>query len=161
MSMTSKCPASTTIDCKLGDALKALSVAAINALKEALTAIYWYKRELRFFLTQTVDDTGLLSQLNWDDYKRNVVSSLVEHLAKNQARHKDTLLKLIREVCQVQDFTHLLKEEDGKTKAKIAEDAVKALLKIAGTHVDVFKDQEAVEGRRKDAKRKMQRVHGV
>jgi len=37
--------------------IKVIAPAAINALKEALTSIYWYKSDLRSFLTNTISDT--------------------------------------------------------------------------------------------------------
>ena len=52
------------------------------ALKEALTNLYWYKSDLRSFLTSTLGNTSLLGTLNWEDYKRNIVSSLVDYMAK-------------------------------------------------------------------------------
>ena len=59
-----------------------IASAGIVALKEALTSLYWYKNDLRSFLASTVTDPAILSRLNWDDYKRNIVSQLVDHMAK-------------------------------------------------------------------------------
>ena len=47
--------------------------AAINALKEALSLVYWYKSQLRSFVTNTVDAPEILARLNWQDYKRNTL----------------------------------------------------------------------------------------
>ena len=53
-----------------------IATAAIVALKEALANLYWYKSDLRSFLTSTLGNTSLLGTLNWEDYKRNIVSSV-------------------------------------------------------------------------------------
>ena len=47
-----------------------LPPASIQSLKEALTRVYWYKSNLRSFLSQCLSDPAVLSQLNWSDYKR-------------------------------------------------------------------------------------------
>ena len=53
---------------------------AIMALKQALTDVYWYKGDLRSFLANTVSNPSLLGRLDWNDYKRNIVSDLVGFL---------------------------------------------------------------------------------
>ena len=61
-----------------------IASAGIVALKEALTSLYWYKKDLRSFLANTVTDAAILSRLNWNDYKRNIVSQLVDYMAQRQ-----------------------------------------------------------------------------
>ena len=53
---------------------KKIVPAALLALKQALTDVYWYKSDLRSFLTATLSKAELVAQLNWDDYKRNIVA---------------------------------------------------------------------------------------
>src|SRR5438552_3553424 len=43
-----------------------------------------YKSDLRSFLTATLSKPELVSQLNWDDYKRNFPSALVDRLLRNE-----------------------------------------------------------------------------
>ena len=71
---------------------KVIAPGAIQALKEALSSIYWYKRDLRTFLGACLDDDALLARLNWDDYKRNIIGALVDHLTGNQHRYRDALI---------------------------------------------------------------------
>lgn len=128
---------------------KTISPIAINALLEALSNIYWYKKDLRIFLTQLLSNPYIISQLNWDDYKRNIISSLVTFLAKNQEKYQDDLIKLMNEVCNMNDFSHLERVEDGKAKAKKAEATVIALRKqFAGYHA-LKEEKEKVEERKK------------
>jgi hypothetical protein len=44
---------------------KRIAPAALHALKEALALVYWYKSDLRSFLTQVLADPTILSRLNW------------------------------------------------------------------------------------------------
>ncbi len=130
---------------------KVISPVAINALAEALTHIYWYKSELRSFLTHTISDSTILSKLNWDDYKRNIASNLVNFLAKHQDTYQNDLLRLITEISKIEDFSHLERLDDGKEKAKIAKVAVEALRKQAKGHQDLVENLKKQEERRKNA----------
>ncbi|WP_218975590.1 hypothetical protein [Metabacillus litoralis] len=42
---------------------KIISSVAINALKEALTNVYWYKKQLRSFLLHSISNSSILSKL--------------------------------------------------------------------------------------------------
>lgn len=108
---------------------KKIVPAALHTLKQALTDVYWYKSDLRSFLTATLSKPELVSQLNWDDYKRNIASALVDRLSRNEDLFQADLLRLMTEVARVEDFEHLLRLDDGKAKAKKAEQAINALRK--------------------------------
>jgi hypothetical protein len=141
--------------------MKAVAPAALHALKEALVSVFWYRNDLKSFLYQTVSDSAILARINWDDIKRNVVSFLVETLAQNQERYREVLLTLIREVCRIDDFSHLEKLDGGKEKAKVAVAAVKALRKAIGTQHELFKDMESVAKSREANLQRVLRVQGV
>jgi hypothetical protein len=140
---------------------KVIAPAAINSLIEALTNIYWYKSELRSFIMNTISDPTILVKLNWEDYKRNIVSTLVNFLAKYQDTYQNDLLKLMNEVCKINDFSHLERIEDGKEKSKIAKKSVEALrIQIKG-HQDLVDEQKLQEERRQKAYEKTLKVTGV
>ena len=82
-------------------ASKKIAPAAIVALREALTNLYWYKGDLRSFLTSTLTNPALLSRLNWGDYKRNIVGELIGFLDRRQDEYQADLLKLTTEVARV------------------------------------------------------------
>lgn len=86
---------------------KIITPAAINALIDALPKVYWNKSELRSFIMNTISDPALLAKLNWEDYKRNIVSSLINFLAKHQDTYQNDLLELMTDVCRINDFSHL------------------------------------------------------
>lgn len=76
---------------------KKISPVAINALKEALTNIYWYKNDLKSFLINVLGNKSSIININWDDYKRNIVHSLIDRMAAHQDKYQDELLSLMSE----------------------------------------------------------------
>lgn len=140
---------------------KKISSAAINALIEALTNIYWYKSDLRSFVTHTISKPQILSKLNWEDYKRNIVSRLINYLANHQDKYQNDLLRLMDEICKMNDFSHLERIEDGKEKAEKAKESVLALKKLMGTHQEIVEEQKEVEERRRKAFEKRMQNQGV
>jgi hypothetical protein len=140
---------------------KVIAPAAIVALKEALSKIYWYKSDLRSFLTNCLSDPVILSRVNWNDYKRNIVAAVVDRLAANQDRFQADLLRLMSEVARIDDFPHLLQLDDGAEKAKQAKVAVAALRKLIVPHDDIRAEEEAAEARRKAAYERSLKNAGV
>jgi len=140
---------------------KGVAPAAVNALKEALTNIYWYKSDLRSFIMNTINDTSILARLDWNDYKRNIVTLLVNHLARNQDIYQNDLLRLISEVIKIDDFSHLGRLEDGAEKVRKAKESVNALRTLAKAHFDLLETQRMNEEKRRVAYEKMLRNQGV
>jgi len=128
---------------------KMIAPAAIVALKDALTNIYWYKPDLRSFLTSTLNNPAILARVNWDDYKRNIVGSVVDILTANQDNYHTDLLRLMSEVARIDDFSHLLRLEDGQKKAKQAKASVEALWKLIATHEELYAEQKKIEERKR------------
>lgn len=140
---------------------KTIAPAAIQALKEALTLVYWYKSELRSFLSHCISDPNILSRLNWDEYKRNIVATVVDHLAMNEEVYQRDIIRLMSEVANVTDFSHLQKLEDGNKKAKEAKAAVEALRAQLKGHQDIEEEQKQSEQRRQKAHDKLMQVNAV
>jgi hypothetical protein len=114
---------------------------AIVALKRALTTVYWYKNDLRSFLTTSLRNPRLLSRINWSDTKRDVVGVLVDEMEWNQQQYGDDLIKLMIDVAKVSDFAHLERLEDGAAKAKEARAAVAALKIHLQGHEEILHDR--------------------
>ncbi len=129
-----------------------IAPAAIQALKEALTLIYWYKGDLRSFVSQCLSAPDVLARLDWQGYKRDVVGTLVDYLATNEELYQKELIGLMSAVCQVEDFSHLRRLEDGNDKAKKARAAVNALRVHMTGHQDLQSDKKEVETRRREAR---------
>ena len=140
---------------------KRIAPAAIQALKEALTLVYWYKSDLRSFLSQCLSDSSVLSRLNWSDYKRNIVKTLVDHLTTREDTYQRDIIRLMSAVCQITDFSHLRKLEDGVSKAKDAEAAVTGLRVQLKGYQDLEEEARHAEDRRKKAHARLLRVSAV
>lgn len=140
---------------------KRISPAAVQALKEALSLVYWYKSDLRSFLSHCIADPAILSRLNWNEYKRNIVATLVDHLKRNEEVYQRDITRLMSEVGKVTDFSHLRKLEDGEQKAADAKAAVEALRSQIKGHENIAIEQKASEARRKKAYEKLMQVNAV
>ncbi len=111
---------------------------AINTLKEALTHIYWYKRDLRAFLVDALDGSSILSEeVDWETSKRAIASMVVETLIRDQYGNHAILLNLMTEVSRMEDFSHLARLHDGAGIAKRATEAVAALRKLVKPYDDL------------------------
>jgi len=133
--------------------MKKIEPAAIHALGEALTNVFWYKDDLRRFLTQTLPECKLLGQLNWQEYKRNVVAALIGHMSRKESEYRDDLVHLMLEVSRMNDFSHLERVEDGAVKAKAAKQSVAALRKYTAGYQAIEEEREKYEARRAEAER--------
>ena len=130
---------------------KKIVPAALHALKQALTDVYWYKSDLRSFLTSILSKPELVNQLNWDDYKRNIVAAVVDRMARHEDLFQADLLRLMTEVARIDDFTHMSRLDDGKAKAKKAQQSVLALRKYVGNPTASDEEETKIEVRRKAA----------
>jgi hypothetical protein len=129
---------------------KKLSAVALQALKEALTCIYWYKSDLRSFLQNCISDKSVIAHVDWQGYKRQVVSDIVDALAANQEQHVGSLTRLCYEVVEMKSFRHLEELEDGKSKADRARKAILDLKRVVDAHDDSKREEEAIERRRQE-----------
>lgn len=143
------------------DSTKRIAPAAIQSLKEALTYAYWYKSDLQSFLTHTISDSNILARLDWGGYKRNIVATLVDHLAQNEDVYQRQLLRLMTETANITDFSHLARLDDGADKVAKAESAVAALRNQIKGHRDLIAEKEDIERRRAEAHQKMMAVTAV
>lgn len=134
---------------------KRLSPAASVGLKEALCTIYWYKADLRSFLQQCLTNPAVLANFNWDNYKRQIVSDLIDYLIENQNTHLGDLTRLCYEVCELRDFRHLEQLEGGAQKAARAREAVAQLKRLVEPHRQEEKEQDEIVERQKRAAEKL------
>jgi hypothetical protein len=133
--------------------MKKIEPAAVHALGEALTNAFWYKNDLRRFLTQTLPECKLLGQLNWQEYKRNIVATLIAHMSLKGTEYRDDLVHLMLEVARITDFSHLERLDDGASKAKAARQSVTALRKYTAGYQSIEDEKEKYEARRAEAEK--------
>ncbi len=134
---------------------KRLSPAAVVALKEALCAVYWYKADLRSFLQQCLSNPAILATLNWDNYKRQIVTDLVDYLIRGQEKHLGDLTRLCHEVCNVTTFRHLEQLDGGTQKAERARSAVAQLKRLVEPHGEAKKEQDDLAERQRRSAAKL------
>jgi hypothetical protein len=129
-----------------------INPAVLHPLKEALVHAFWYKNDLRAFLTSCLGRGELVAHLDWTNYKRPIVAQLVDSLAAEQHRHFDDLLNLLLATAEITDPSHLKRVEDGDQKYAAAVEAIATLNK----HVEPYRrlrNDEQEAARRREAER--------
>lgn len=135
---------------------KKISASAILALKDALVAIYWRKKDLRQFIELTLENPLIVSTIDWNENtKYESTSQLIDRMTKRQDIYQTDLLKLIQEVGNINDFTHLEYWDDSKTKIKKAKDSVTKLRKQAKGYFDTIEELKKTEQRRTETQEKL------
>lgn len=142
-------------------ATKIVSATAIHSLKEALCNIYWYKSDLRSFLQNCLSSKSVLNNTNWQGYKRQIVSDVVDYLCADQDKYIGDIQRLLHEVSKMDNFRHLENVEDGQKKIKKAKDAVADLRRIVNTHDDVVDEDKKIEERRRKEATKLNNSSAV
>jgi hypothetical protein len=140
---------------------KQISAVAIQSLKEALCSIYWYKGDLRSFLQNCLSDKAIVGTANWDNYKRQIVSDILDSLCADQDKYLGDIRRLFHEVSKMNNFRHLEQLDDGKAKAERAKKAVEDLRKIIEAHDEATEQLKQIEDRRKRAAEKLQASKAV
>lgn len=140
---------------------KSINPTAIVALQDALTAIYWYKNDLRSFLAGVLGDSPLLIGINWEDYKRNIVQRLVEKMMLHQSRYRQEIINLTVATASLQDFSHLEQLEDGKKKVDEAKRAISALRSYTAAHEFISTEQQQTEQRKQAHAQRLAHANAV
>lgn len=134
---------------------KQLSPVGIMALKEALCSVYWYKSDLRGFLQLCLSNPGILTTFNWENYKRQIVSDVIDYLITNPSAHLGDLTKICYELCNLTDFSHLKLLDDGPQKIDKARNAVNQLKQLVEPHKGIKKEQDEIKRRQDLAAKKL------
>jgi hypothetical protein len=134
---------------------KQLSPAGVIALKEALCSVYWYKSELRGFLQLCLSNASILNSFNWENYKRQIASDVIDYLVANPTAHLGDLTKICYELCKLTDFSHLRPLDDGPQKVDRARNAVNQLKQLVEPHQDIKKEQDDIKRRQEIAAKKL------
>jgi hypothetical protein len=140
---------------------KQISAIAIQVLKEALCSIYWYKADLRSFLQNCISDKTLVGSADWNGYKRQVTSDIVDALCSDQEKYLGDIRRLFHEVAKMDNFRHLEQLDDGRAKADRGRRAVEELRRVIASHDAVRNEEQQIEERRKAAAEKLQQSKAV
>ncbi|WP_415775626.1 hypothetical protein ACMYQ1_00510 [Shewanella oncorhynchi] len=131
--------------------VKQISPAGIMALKEALCSVYWYKSELRGFLQLCLSNPSILNKFNWENYKRQIASDIIDYLVVNQSSHLGDLTKICYEICKINDFSHLKSLDDGPQKVEKARSSVNQLKQLVEPHQEIKKEHDEIKRRQEQA----------
>jgi len=136
---------------------KKISAHSILALKDALVAIYYRKKDLRQFIELTIENTAIISTIDWtENIKYESVSQLIDRMVKRQDLYQTDLLKLVQEVGNMNDFSHLeYWDKENKGLIKKAQVAVAKLRKQAKGYFDTIEELKKTEERRETIKEKL------
>ncbi len=139
------------------DINKKISANSVLALKEALVAIYYRKKDLRQFIELTIENKTIVSTIDWtENIKYESVSQLIDRMINRQDLYQTDLLKLVQEVGNMNDFSHLeYWEKDSPDLIKKAKLAVNKLREQAKGHFEIIEELKKVEERREITKEKV------
>lgn len=125
---------------------KKISVQTLLALKDALTNIFWTKKDLRQFIELTLENPLIVSTIDWtENTKLESVSQIIDRMAKRQDLYQTDLLKLIQETGNFNDFSHLKMWDDAETKIKKAKTAVEKLRNNTKGYFDTIEELKKAE----------------
>jgi hypothetical protein len=135
---------------------KVISPAAINALKEALTHIYWTKNDLKSFVSYTVSNKGIVATIDWQGQKKyESACDLVDRMSGRPDLYRDDLFALFEAVLNFDDYSHLKRWDDAELKISRAKDSVKALRAHAKGYFQQMQERQQAEERKKKAQHRL------
>lgn len=132
---------------------KKFSPQAIIALKDALSVVYWRKEELQDFLKVAIENSTIISTVNWSGTKRESIKELIERMLNRQDIYGNDLLNLIHAVSDITDFSHLKHWDDDGTKIEKAKESVSNLRLLTKGHFQQTKEQEETQKRRTEVEK--------
>jgi hypothetical protein len=126
-----------------------ISANAISALKDALTAAFWFKRDLYGYAKAAVaGEPTFLAGIDWtNQYKRDSVSLFVDRLVREQDAHQDVLLNLLVDVAAMSDFPQLRRVEDPEPKLEAAREAIARLKAVVQPYERALMERQAARER--------------
>lgn len=129
---------------------KKFSPASITTLKEALINIYWRKQDLKNFLKLSLENDAILNTINWEFNKKfESVNELVDRMVARKDIYYDDLIRLIYDVSNLTDFSHLKIWDDAEIKIAKAKESVQRLRQFAHGYFHVEEEKRQMEIRRK------------
>lgn len=128
---------------------KRVSTQTLIALKDALTNIFWKKKDLRQFVELTLENSLIVSTIDWNENtKIESVSQLIDRMAKRPDIYQTDILKLIQEVSNFNDFSHLKIWDDSDSKIRKAKISVEKLRNQSKGYFDTIEELKKAESAR-------------
>ena len=124
-----------------------VSANAIRALKDALTDVFWFKKDLYNYAKAAVaGEPAFLAGIEWTDketLKRDSVSAFVDRLVREQDEHQELLLALLVDVASMTEFPQLARAEDADQKIAAAKAAVAHLKSLVKPYEQALADAQS------------------
>ncbi len=139
--------------------IQKISAQALIALKDALANVYWRKKELRQFIELTVENSLIVSTIDWQENpKYESVSQLIDRMAARQDLYLNDLLKLLQETSNINDFSHLKYWDEKGNLTKRAIEAVAKLRAQTKGYFDTIQELNEAAERRAENIEKVKRT---
>ncbi|MDP3445488.1 MAG: hypothetical protein Q8T08_21730 [Ignavibacteria bacterium] len=137
-----------------------ISTQALIALKDALSNVYWRKKDLRQFIELTMENSYIVSTINWqENAKYESVSQLIDRMAAKQELFQNDLLLLLQETSNINDFSHLKYWDEKGDLTKRAKEAIAKLRAQTKGYFDTMQElNKAAEKRMENFEKVMQTV---
>lgn len=125
---------------------KKITVQSLLALKDALTNVFWTKKDLKQFIELTIENPLIVSTIDWtENTKLESVSQLIDRMGKRQDMYQNDLLKLIQETGNFNDFSHLKIWDNSEDKIKKAKASVEKLRNQTKGYFDTIEELKKAE----------------
>ena len=111
-------------------AVRRINANAVEALKDALSVVFWRKRDLLDYLRASVPDQRLLDGIDWlspDVHKRDSVRRFVDRLATQQDEPWAVVAPAHERIAAMDDFPQLAWLHDADDKIARARASVERL----------------------------------
>jgi hypothetical protein len=130
-------------------AYQKISTQALLALKDALSLIYWKKNEIRKFVELTIDNTAIVSTIDWQGCsKYESISHLIDRMVARQDIYYNDILKLLEEASNFNDYSHLKYWDEKGALTRRAQEAVQKLRNQTKGHFEIIDAANKAEERR-------------
>lgn len=131
---------------------KSLAPAVLISLKETLSKIYWYKKDLISFIEYAIENNQIVATIDWSNQtKYESVCQLIDRMNKRNDIYFNDLLSLLRAVIDLNDFSHFdrLDGNDKEKYKRAAMEAVAALRKQCNSFFQTQKEDEKAKESKK------------
>ncbi len=128
---------------------KRISATAYQALREAVSRVFWYKPTLETYLrTALRDHPELLVGINFKAKKREIADELVDRLIQDEHRYQQATIQLMVELASMTKFPELEKHEDSEKWLPRAIEAVAELKRHTEAYEHLLGERQKLEAER-------------
>ncbi len=125
---------------------KKITASSLIALQDALSHVFWTKRDLRKFIELTIQNPLIVATIDWNENtKIKSVSDLITRMNARLDIYQKDLLMLIKETANLNDFSHLKMWDNSAEKIERAEKSVEKLRNQIVGYFDAIEELQKAE----------------